>query len=169
MNKGKKNKKNKLNKLNTEAEKLVNNNIIRKISNFLNDTFHLKEIKYNSCYLIIHTIFIFLISFVALFNNNIYHLCIILIIISLDAFSVVVLHECPLTTMEKKYMNLSCCDIRNENLKKMDILYNCDHNYEKQIELLINSWTLIAGKCACIIFLKTFNLKLFNYNNIYSN
>ena len=120
------------------------------------------------CWILIHNIFIFAVGFILLFNNNLFYLAVLLIIVSLDALSVVILHECPLTTMEKKYMNISSCDIRNNILKNSGIVYNCDHDYEKQIELLINVWMLIAGKCLCIIFFKTFQLKLFNHGNIYT-
>jgi uncharacterized membrane protein len=142
-------------------------NIIRNFSNFVNDNFNYKALKYTTYYKEIHHTFIFLIAFIGLFNNNIVHLCAILIIVTLDAFSVVVLHGCPLTIMESKYLNESSCDIRNNHLKNLGIMYNCDHDYEKQVELLINVWMLISGKIAVILFLKTFNLKLHNFNNIY--
>ena len=156
-------------KVNNEIEELINNNVIRKFSNFLNNNYPLKNVKYSIFYMVIHYIFIFIVAFVGVFNTNIFYLCILLIIVSLDAFSIVVLHECPLTTMERKYMNKSCCDMKNEYLKKANISYNCDHNYENQLEQLINVWMLIAGKCICILFFKTFNIKLFNYNNLYSS
>jgi hypothetical protein len=148
-------------------KKAIKNNIIRKISDFILDNFSLRNIKINKFYMLIHSWFIGLLVFVALFNNNVYHLIILLIIISLDAFSVVVLHQCPLTILEKKYLKISSSELRTELLKNMNIVYECDHEYEKHIELLINSWTIIAGKCLIILFLKTFNLKLYNYNNIY--
>ena len=142
-------------------------NNLRRFAKFINDKFNLKTLKYTSYYTEIHHTFIFLIAFIGLFNNNIIHLCAILLIISMDALSVVLLHECPLTTMEKKYSNISSCDIRNDLLKSAGIVYNCDHDYEKQIELLINVWMLVAGKISVILFIKTFNLKLYNFNNIY--
>jgi len=145
----------------------INNNIIRKISIYLYNIFNLKNLCLSYSYYIIHSIFIFFICFITIFNTNIIHLIIILIIISLDAFSIIVLHGCPLTILEKKYLKISSSDIRRKELKKCNILYNCNHEYEKQIELLINVWMIIAGKCLIILFLKTFNIKLFNYNNIY--
>jgi len=144
-------------------------NVCRKFAKYINDNFNLKALKYTTYFKEIHHIFIFLIAFIGLFNNNILHLSIILFILSLDAVSIVLLHECPLTTMEKKYLNTSSCDIRNDYLKSLGIMYNCDHDYEKQIELLINAWMLVTGKIIVILLLKTFNLKLINFNNIYSN
>jgi hypothetical protein len=148
-------------------KKAIKNNIIRIISNFILENFNLKNIKINKFYMLIHSWFIGLLVFVAMFNNNVYHLIVLLIIISLDAFSVVVLHQCPLTILEKKYLKISSSELRTELLKNMGIVYQCDHDYEKHIEILINSWTVIAGKCLIILFLKTINLKLYNYNNIY--
>ena len=148
-------------------KKAIKHNIIRIISNFILDNFSLRNIGINKFYMLLHSWFIGLLVFVALFNNNVFHLIILLIIISLDAFSVVVLHQCPLTLLEKKYLKISSSELRTELLKNMNIVYQCDHEYEKHIELLINSWTVIAGKCLIILFLKTINLKLYNYNNIY--
>jgi len=143
-------------------------NVCRKFAKYINDIFNLKALKYTTYYKEIHFLFIFLIGFIGLFNNNISHLCAILIVISMDALSVVLLHECPLTTMEKKYLNTTSCEIRNNHFKSLGIMYNCDHDYEKQIELLINVWMLVAGKIIVILFLKTFNYKLTNFNNIYA-
>ena len=152
-----------------KIEKMLNDNIIRRTSNFLNKTFDFKKLRHKNFYMDIHNIIIFIIAFVGLFNSSALYLCILLIVVSLDAFSVIVLHECPLTTLERKYINQTSCDIRNNILKSSNIVYNCDHDYEKKVELLINVWTLIAGKCICILFFKTFNIQLFNYNNLYTN
>lgn len=144
----------------------IENNSIRQISNYIYDTFHLKNINIKS-YNVIHDIFIFVIAFIIIFNNNLCYLTILLIIVSLDALSIVVLHKCPLSTLEKKYLKKSSSEERKKILKKLGILYKCDHEYENQIELLINAWMLVAGKCLIIIFLRTFNIKLFNYNELY--
>ena len=119
-------------------------------------------------YIYVHFLFIFLIGFIFAFSNNIFHLCITLIVVSLDALSVVVLHGCPLTTLEKKYLNITSCEKRANNFKNANIVYTCEHEYEKQIEILINVWTLIAVKCVLLVFLKTFNFKLNNDNLIYA-
>jgi hypothetical protein len=111
----------------------------------------------------------FLISFIVLFSTNLTHLAVMFIIVSFDAFAIVVTHACPLTALERKYIKRSSCDDRDELLGALGISYNCKHEYEKQIELLINVWLMVAGKCMCIIIMKMFNIKLFNYNNIYSN
>jgi len=147
----------------------VKNNIIRKTVRIIYDKFLLKNVTEQAAklYGIIHDLFIIIIVIIGFFNTSLFHLIILLIIISLDAFSIVVLHECPLTTMERKYLNITSCDIRNKMLKQSGIVYHCDHDYEKQIELLINVWLLIACKCLIILLLKTFNLKIFNYNNLY--
>ena len=144
-------------------------NICRKMTNIVNDLFNLKALRYTQYFTEIHEIFIFLVSFVGLFNNNIAHLSVLLLIISLDAVAIVMLHECPLTTMEKKYLNTSSCDVRREAMNSLGIMYNCDHEYEKQVELLINAWMLVSGKMLFILFLKTLNIKLTNYNNIYTD
>jgi hypothetical protein len=107
------------------------------------------------------------IGFITIFTTSINVLIIILIIVSLDAISIVFLHECPLTTMEKKYLGITSCEMRNDFLENKGIMYKCHHDYEKQIELLINVWTIIATKCLSILFLKMFNIQLFDVNKIY--
>jgi len=147
--------------------KTIKSNIIRNLCGFINEKASFKNIKGN-VYLQIHNYIILTILFVTIFNNSIIHLIIILIIISLDAFSIVVLHECPLTCLERKYLGESSIDIRNKFLKNLKISYNCDHDYEKQIELLINIWCIVVVKILCIVVLSTFKIHLHNFNNIYS-
>jgi hypothetical protein len=144
----------------------INNNIIRKTANFIYNKFNLKNsnfIHYN----FIHDLFIFFIAFIIIFNTNLIYLAIILFIISLDAFSIVVLHQCPLTILEKKYLKKTSCEERKKILKNLGISYKCNHFYENQIELLINVWLLVACKCLVIILFKTFNIKLIDSMKLY--
>jgi TM2 domain-containing membrane protein YozV len=156
-------------KVKKKREKIVDvhSNVVRQISNQLNKTFDIQKLK-GSFYFNIHLYLIFVIGFITFFTTSVNVLIIVLIIVSLDAVSIVFLHECPLTTMEKKYLGITSCELRNEFLKKKGIMYTCDHDYEKQIELLINVWTIIASKCLSIIFLKMFNIQLFDVGQIYS-
>jgi len=147
-------------------KKLKNSNIIREISNSINKNTKFNKLK-GIFYLNLHNIFIFLIAFITVFNTSITHLIYLLIVVSLDAFSVVILHECPLSILEQKYLGLNGCELKDIILKNMKIFYNCNHTYEKQIEILINIWTIIAAKILILIFLKMFNIKLINFNNIY--
>lgn len=146
----------------------VQNNIVRKISIFLNENLSFNKLK-GYFYFNLHNYFLFVIGFITLFSTSIHALITMLIIVSLDANAIVVLHECPLTTMERKYLGFTSCDIRNNMLKNMGIVYKCDHNYEKQLELLINVWCFIVTKCVCIVFLKMFQIQLFDTSLIYTN
>ena len=149
--------------------KMVEDNIIRRTCHYLYEKLSLKEVQESTMYRHIHDTFIFLICVIVLFNNKLSHLAIIFMIVSMDAFSIVVLHRCPLTDLERKYIKRSSCDDRDELLNSVGVSYDCDHEYEKQVELLINVWLMIAGKCMCIIVLKMLNIKIFNFNNIYSD
>ena len=144
----------------------IENNYIRKIVQVIYKKFNLENFNFKK-YNVLHDIFIFIIAFIIIFNTNLFYLTIILFIVSLDAFSIVVLHKCPLTILEKKYIKKTSSQERENILKKLGILYNCNHEYEKQIELLINVWMLVAGKCLLIIFLKTFNITLLDYSKLY--
>lgn len=149
--------------------KMVEDNIIRRTCHYLYEKLSLKEVQESTMYRHIHDTFIFLICVIVLFNNKLSHLAIIFMIVSMDAFSIVVLHRCPLTDLERKYIKRSSCDDRDELLNSIGVSYDCDHEYEKQVELLINVWLMVAGKCMCIILLKMLNIKIFNFNNIYSD
>lgn len=66
-----------------------------------------KVLKYFSgklWYYDLHNFYIFVLGFIMLFSNNLITLTAILAIVSFDAISVVALHECPLTTLERKYL-----------------------------------------------------------------
>ena len=142
-------------------------NVVRQITNYLNSVINLNKLK-GELYFYIHIYIMFVICFISFFTTSVNVLIIILMIVSLDAISIVFLHECPLTTMEKKYLGITSCEMRNERLNNAGIMYNCEHDYEKQIELLINVWTMIATKCISIIFLQMFNYKLFDTGKIYT-
>lgn len=102
-------------------------------------------------YQIYHYIIIFGGGFVILFNTNPYHLLVLLVIISLDAFANVVVHDCPLTALERKYMNSSLAHDRREQLFGANICYTCNHVYESQVELIVNMWTMVACKIIVIL------------------
>ena len=145
----------------------IKNNVVRQINNYLGKFINFKKMK-GLTYYYVHIFLMVIISFITFFTTSISDLIIVLIIVSLDAISVIFLHECPLTTMEKKYLGYTSCDERNDFLRKANIVYNCNHTYEKQIELLINIWCIIVVKCLSIVFLNLFNFKLVDTNNIYA-
>ena len=130
-------------------------NPTRRFSTFIYKYFKLKKVNLKQ-YHIIHNFYIGLIVFILLFNNNLFHLSILLLIISLDAFSIIVLHNCPLTILEKKYLKTSLFEIRNKLIKKTGIHYKCNHEYEQTLESVINIWMMISSKCLIIIFLKMY-------------
>ena len=150
-----------------DAETYLKSNVFRKAVAHLKKYIRLDTLRLSDTYMEIHNAFIVAVGFCAVFNIHIFQLCALLIIVSMDAFSVVMLNECPLTAMERKYLGHTGCDVREEFLKNMGIMYNCDHTYEKQIELLINVWMLIAAKILMIIVLNTFQIKLANVGGLY--
>ncbi|MFY7728831.1 MAG: hypothetical protein ACOVRN_04890 [Flavobacterium sp.] len=111
----------------------------------------------------------FAIGFIAFFTTSVNFLIVLLVIVTLDAISVVFLHECPLTLMEKKYLGITSSEMRDDFFGRAGIMYKCDHTYEKQIELLINVWIIIATKCLSVMLLQMFNVKLFDASSIYTS
>jgi len=103
------------------------------------------------------------------YNRHIGHLAVCLVVISMDALSVVVLQDCPLSLLEERYLNTSSTRERKDFMCSLGVGYNCDHQYEKIIELLINVWSICALKMFVIILLRSFNTTIIDYNHIYSS
>ncbi len=106
-------------------------------------------------YQICHYILIVCGTFVIAFNTNPWELLIMLVIISLDALANVVVHDCPLTLLEEKYLQDSIAHERRENLRNAQICYTCTHVYESQIDLIVNMWTIVACKILVILAKRT--------------
>ena len=132
-------------------------NKIRELSNTSSN--FMKQVIGNY-YGLLHTILIIGGAAIILFSKNLIHLSIILLIISLDAFAIVVRHDCPLTQMEEKYLGVSGKRQINEFLKSYGLVYNCSHLYESQLELVVNFWALTACKIVMLICLKMLKIEL---------
>ena len=132
-------------------------NKIRDLSNLSSDF-----MKYviGNYYGMLHTILIMGGASIILFSQNIFHLSALLFVMSLDAFAIVVRHDCPLTEMEEKYLGISGKRQINELLKKSGLVHNCSHLYESQVELVVNFWALTACKIVMLICLKMLKIEL---------
>jgi len=135
----------------------MDSNIIRTISNKIYRCLkqYIPKRLIGYYYQILHYIIILGGAFVILFNNDPYHLLILLCIISLDALANVVVHDCPLTALERKYLKSSLSHDRRKSFKSMDIMYKCNHIYESQVELIVNMWTMVACKIVVILAIRT--------------
>jgi len=141
--------------------KKKNINIIRKVNNWIwKLSKRPLDLAAGTYYMIIHYIFIVFGSFLLLFETDPWNLTILLIVISLDAFANVILHNCPLTALEKKYLNTSMSGQRKHLLRNSGIMFKCHNIYESQLELLINVWSLTAGKIFILLTLQFFNKKI---------
>lgn len=112
-------------------------------------------------YLLLHNVIIILGCFIFLFSDNIFYLSALLNMIILDCICIVFAHDCPLTNLEKKYLNTSLVEIRQNSLKDLGIVYECNHEYEKQLELLINLWSFISLKIIFLILMNMLNIKIY--------
>lgn len=145
-------------------------NIIREISLKVCSTVgvHVSGLAY-SVYVYLHLCFMALVAGVTLFSTNLFHLSILFMIVSMDALSVVVLHGCPLTALEKATCSTDLNETRCCITKSMGIFYSCEHEYEKTIDLMVNVWLLVAFKMLVIIALRTLNVKILDFSCIYKN
>ena len=109
---------------------------------------------YTAC----HSILVHLIIFILLFNSNVIYLCCIFNLLAVDAIAIVILHDCPLTILEQKYLNSSMAKVRNKVFKKSKIAFKCNHQYESSLEAVLNLLTLIGIKIGYVIAFKMYNL-----------
>jgi len=156
-------------KINIKEDEIISilpRNIVRE---FLNDVINkdLKSKILGSYYVIIHSLIMYFGMTIILFSNNIYHLFVILLFVSLDALSVIILHDCPITLLEKKYLDSSMAQLKEQQLKECNIVYKDNHLYETQIELLINLASIIILKILVLIFMDLFNIQQPNYPTIF--
>jgi len=91
-----------------------------------------------------------------LFDNNVIHLWMVLTCISLDALSTVILHNCPLTLLERKYIGNGWKGFQNKVFKNIKIDFRCNHEYEATIELLSNLGALTMFKILFICVMNCF-------------
>jgi hypothetical protein len=110
-------------------------------------------------YCTVHCIFMFLIGVIILFVKNKLFLCMTLFILSLDAIANVVLFDCPLSALEKKYLNTSIIDTRLKMLQYSGMMYANNRSYDTQLEVIINGWTLCAAKILFLIIFDCFKIK----------
>lgn len=137
-------------------------NIIR---NFFNDILskNFKEKFLGTYYYTLHGLILFLGVFILLFSTNKFYLVLLLVIASCDALAIIVLHQCPLTMLEQKYLGKNISEERMKLLNKVGIVYKCNHVYEYHLEILINMISVITIK---IFFLICFDMFGFNISNI---
>lgn len=133
--------------------KLISENIVRIISNSIPSYV---KLFIGSYYTFIHSLIAILGLLILLFSNNLIYLGVLLMVALFDSIAIVFLHDCPLTMLEKKYLGTSTISKRRAALKNMGILFTCDHEYEAQLEFLINVCTITATKMFVIICSKIF-------------
>jgi len=135
-------------------------NIVRNFfNNILSKNF--KEKILGTYYYTLHGLILFLGVFILLFSINKFYLVLLLIIASCDALAIIVLHQCPLTMLEQKYLGKNISEERMKLLNKIGIVYKCNHVYEYHLEILINMISVITIKIFFLICFDIFGLDLF--------
>lgn len=131
----------------TETEK----NIIREYASFAEP--YLKQLvgPYQQ---LMHGVIAGLGLFVMSFTTNLNYLSIVLLMLSLDALTITILHNCPLTLLEQKYLKRSAARMRQKKIQTLGIVYKCNHLYESQLEFVINASSVTIFKILAIIVLR---------------
>ena len=144
-------------KLTQKIIKECNDNIVRKLLFWLKPYFNYFIGNY---YTVIHNLLIISVTSILLFSNNINYLCAILIIMTLIWIVNVMLHNCPLTHLERKYLGKSNREHIKKIVHKLGIHYRANEIYEFQLEIITNVTGFIAFKIMGIIILKILNIKV---------
>jgi hypothetical protein len=104
----------------------------------------------------LHIIIMLTCSTVLLFDNNAVHLIIMFILLAVDALSCVILKNCPLTVLERKYLGKTWMGTRFEVLQNLGIDHKCCHEYEATLETLMNMGGLFILKISVLFILTLF-------------
>jgi len=142
----------KINRIKGEIENTCIRNISKTMHPFLKRTI-------GNYYWLLHIFIMTSCGTVLLFDNNIYHLLILFNITCIDCIACVFLHDCPLTVLENHYLNQCIIEDKSTILKNGNILYHCDHRYEKTIEFLTNVVSFITGKISFLLVMKLLDIK----------
>ena len=130
---------------------------INNILYFMEENIILKKVR-GGWYTYLHLCLMVFSSIILLFDNNIYHLLILLNIIFLDGIANVVLKDCPLTVLEEQHLGTSIINERMKSMRKIGIDYNCCHKYESTLELIINIGSLLCVKITILLAMKLFDM-----------
>ena len=111
-------------------------------------------------YVNIHILLMILMGIILMMSNNIKYLSVLFVIITLDLIVNVVCHDCPLTSLEEKYLKTSNKKERSDKMLQMGIMYKCKHSYENQLDVLINVLIMNFGKIVVLLFFRLYNIQI---------
>jgi hypothetical protein len=89
---------------------------------------------------------------ILLLSNNLFYILILLNITLLDIFCIIVLKECPVFKLEKKYNSKTQIQWKAILYKYFHLEYHCRHYYEMQLDFLINLHISIYIKVFALLF-----------------
>jgi len=141
---------------------LFEDNIVRRILK----TFHIKSLKdaiIGSLYYILHQIALVMMVCIVLFSNNLQHLTILFVLIALDGVATTIIHDCPITRLESKYLGTNMCEHKLMVLRDLKIQYHNDKDYEQIIDTILTGGGLIAFKIICILCIQTYKIYINNF------
>lgn len=136
----------------------LNTNVIRRLVKSINNSLDYVNCAPGEFYYLAHYIMIIGIVIILMFNTNLLHLSCILLILCFDGLSAIALHDCPITILERKYLDTCSTDERTNLLKQCGINYNCSCQYEKTLESIINTTVVCFIKIIMLIIFKTFRI-----------
>ena len=93
--------------------------------------------------------------YIILFSMNQLALLFVIVILAIDAFTIVILHDCPLTMLERYYIKHSSVYWRLNSLRNSGIKYSLENEYDIQLEVVINGAAMAIFKLFCIIVLQS--------------
>ena len=93
--------------------------------------------------------------YIIMFSMNQIALLFVIIVLAIDAFTIIILHDCPLTMLERYYIKHSSVYWRLNKLRNSGIKYSLENEYDIQLEVVINGAAMAIFKLFCIIVLQS--------------
>ena len=103
-------------------------------------------------YQIVHWVYAVSVALLVLFEMNMAHLCILLLVVSSQTAGLVLMQGCPLTLLERRHTTKT----HKQALQRLGIGYECDHEYESSLETMIHVWLAISLKLLVLMLARMF-------------
>ena len=104
-------------------------------------------------YQTIHWVYAIFMVLLVLFETNLGHLCILLFVIIVQTVAIVVFRGCPTTLFERRHTKKN----HKLALQQLGIGFECNHEYESQVETMIHLWSAVTLKIFVLMLVRLFS------------
>jgi len=108
-------------------------------------------------YKIVHLTYAVVLALLVMFEMNLGHLCVLLFVVSVQVAGIVLFQGCPLSQMKRVLSQKK----KRRLLQQCCIGFHCNHEYESQIQTMVQLWLMISLKMFTLMLVKTIQLFLY--------